>query len=214
MEDDARRVIIPILEAAEFPVVVELGAQNGDDTEWLYEATGGRGTYVALEPDPRNAELFEKRHADKQGWFREAAIASFNGKTNLYMCDNDTEQELASSSIYKPTGHLEYFPWCKFPSTKMVECITLDTLFQEYKLSHIDLIWADMQGAEADMIRAGTMALRNTRYLFMEAETTELYEDQVLRDGLLKMLPAWTLVGEFEWNVLLRNRHFDDTEAA
>ena len=38
----------------------------------------------------------------------------------------------------------------------------------------IDLIWADVQGAEADLIEGGTEALRRTRYFYTEYNNQEL----------------------------------------
>lgn len=206
MESDAVKFIEPMLRACTSPVVVELGAQDGDDTKWLYKAAGAKAIYVALEPDPRNARLFRMNHGEKPILFFEAAIADYDGQATLHLCNNTCGQELASSSIHKPTQHLELFPWCTFEEQVVVPCHTLDTLFVRERLGHIDLLWVDVQGAEADMIRGGSLALAATKYLFMEAETKLLYEGQVLREDLLTMLSTWEVVQEYKWNLLLRNK--------
>ncbi len=92
----------------------------------------------------------------------------------------------------------------------MVHVYTLDAIFEREWLTKIDLLWVDIQGAERDMIAGGAKALSHTRYMFMEAETTELYEGQAMRGELLAMLPGWTLLGEFEANVLLWNDNFSE----
>ncbi|MEN9248224.1 MAG: hypothetical protein Q6L50_08560 [Gloeomargarita sp. GMQP_bins_120] len=37
-----------------------------------------------------------------------------------------------------------------------------------------DFIWADVQGAEVDLIQGGLQALANTRYFYTEYANTEL----------------------------------------
>jgi FkbM family methyltransferase len=206
MEEQVRARIVDVLQATASPVVVELGAQDGDDTYWLYPAAGPNATYVAVEPDPRNAVVFRERFGRTNIRFRPYAVNDQNGNCILHLCDNDTGQELASSSICRPTGHLEHFPWCRFDKEFRVPCVTLDELFSREQLNYIDVLWVDIQGAENRMIRAGRDALWRTRYMFLEAETKELYEGQALRDELLAMLPEWDIVEEFEWNLLLKNR--------
>lgn len=205
MESDARALIVPILKNIPAPVVVELGAQDGDDTEWLFKAAGEGCRYIAVEADFRNANLFRGKFGRTAIRFHEKAIADHDGEVTLYLCSNTVGHELASSSICRPTGHLEYFPWCKFDQTCRVSCITLDSLAESEGLDRIDLLWVDIQGAEGQMIAGGAETLSRTRYLFIEAESKELYENQALEPDLLRMLPDWVVVKKFEWNLLLWN---------
>lgn len=207
MEGEAAKVLIPLLQSIPSPVVVELGAANGRDSEWLYNATGGRGFYLAVEPDPRNVELFWKRHRGKRNLALEPiAISAADGESDLWLCDNDLNQELGSSSIRKPTRHLELFPWCRFDQVIKIPTISLDSLCSNYHLAHVDLLWVDVQGAEGDMIRGGQHALSITDWMFLEAETEAFYDGQSLRPELLSMLPDWELIQEFEWNLLLKRK--------
>lgn len=205
MEGEAAKIIVPLLESIPSPTVVELGAANGRDSEWLYEATRGQGFYLAVEPDPRNVELFWKRHRGRRNMvLDESAISDQDGRADLWLCDNDLNQELGSSSIRKPTRHLELFKWCRFDEIVQVPTISLDSLYRQYCLNHVDFLWVDIQGAEGDMIRGGQQALSVTDWMFLEAETEAFYDGQTLRPELLAMLPDWQLVQEFEWNLLLK----------
>ena len=58
------------------------------------------------------------------------------------------------------------------------------------------------------MIAGGPVALSHTRYLFMEVEKVELYQGEGLRDDLVNMLPGWEVIGEWEFNILMRNTAF------
>ena len=90
----------------------------------------------------------------------------------------------------------------------MVETLTLDSIFGQERLKKIDLLWVDIQGAERNMIAGGQKALSHTRYVFMEAETVELYEGEALKADLIAALPGWTLLADFGSNILLRNENF------
>ena len=86
----------------------------------------------------------------------------------------------------------------------LTQCWSLDHLTYSLGIfGEIDMLWVDIQGAERDMIAGGQNALSRTRYLFIEAETTELYEGMALRDELLTLLPGFKVIEEFEYNLLL-----------
>jgi hypothetical protein len=108
-----------------------------------------------------------------------------------------------SGSIRKPVKHLELFPEIIFPNIHITPCMSLDHLFLSVGVPYIDLLWVDIQGAERDMIAGGGLALSKTRYLFIEAEQTELYEGQALREELLSLLPGFKVIQELDYNLLL-----------
>lgn len=188
------------------PTVVELGAFHAEDSAWMTPHTA---RYIAVEPDPRNAESIRKCGFNGITDFLEVAIAAHTGQTSLHLCDNDQGWGTASSSIRKPKKHLEYFPWCTFPMVMNVQCFTLDDLYRKFGLiyyPYVELLWVDVQGAERDVIAGGADALRRTHYMMIEADDQEMYEGQANRAELLAMLPAWEIVREFDYNLLLRNR--------
>ena len=201
---EEKKAVLDAIGMIEHPVVVELGAYDGVDMDWIREAFPGV-RYVMLEADPRNADVI-RTYRDLTGvTFIEAAIADHTGECAFHLCDNEIDQAKASSSIRRPKEHLEFFSWCTFDETITVPCYSLDDLFIGQGIERADLVWADIQGAERDMIAGGRNALKHTRYLFTEADEHEMYEGQAPRDALLEMLPDWEIVGKFDWNILLRN---------
>ncbi len=200
-------VITKILQASENPVILELGGHHGTDTTWLYWSCNKQPRMIVLEPDARNCEIVERKALNMPGVrVLRTAIAAKDGYCDFYACDNTIGKTRASSSIRKPKRHLEFFPWCTFSAPEKVPCITLDSLVQQYNLDHVDVIWADVQGAERDMIEGGPQTLAKTRYLFTEYDDNEFYEGQADRRTLLEMLPDWEIVQVFDFNVLLRNK--------
>jgi len=202
---DIQQAIIEILKAADKPTVVELGTFHAEDAAWM---SPHARRYIALEPDPRNADYIRENGFNGITNFYEAAVAAHSGTIELHLCENEIGYGTASSSIRKPKKHLEFFPWCTFPKTVEVQCVTLDNLYETEKLEKVELLWVDVQGAERDVIEGGREALSRTRYLFIEADDHEMYEGQANRAELLAMLPGWEIVKEFDYNLLLRNSNY------
>lgn len=181
---------------------LELGAHQGDDTAWM---AGIPGVAIhAFEPDPRN-------HQPPRGnvTMRHAAIADRDGSGFLTLSEKGWGQEWThSSSIKRPKNHLRRFP-VTFGEAVEVEFITLDTFYQQQRLDVIDFIWADIQGAEGDMIRGGQRCLARTRYLYTEYSDDELYENQATLKEILEMLPDFRVLELWPDDVLLENRQLN-----
>jgi hypothetical protein len=88
---------------------------------------------------------------------------------------------------------------------------TLDAWSRKHAPGTIDFIWADVQGAEGDLVRGGNEALRRTRFLYTEFNDDELYEGQATLRDLLGMLPDFEIVRRYDDDVLLRNTAVDRT---
>ena len=200
------KAVRALLVSCTDPCIVDLGSFDGGDAEWMTAACAAVPRVVVVEPDERNlARLRARFIGRKEVKIYSGAVASFTGTCKFHVCDNAENQAFASGSIREPSGHLIHFPWCTFPKTVDVPCWTLDDIACRENLDHIDVLWVDIQGAEADMIRGGQMALARTRYLFIEAEEVEFYKGQVLRAELIAMLPGWRVIGDFQYNLLLSN---------
>ena len=110
-------------------MIVDLGAHHGEEYEWMLRKLGPLGAYIAVEADPRNAAVLRDRLKHSRGAVLcEEAIAAFDGKTTLHLCDNKADQAKGSSSTHSPTGHLKHFEWCTFEQQAEVRAVMLDTL--------------------------------------------------------------------------------------
>jgi len=203
-----RKASLKILQPLVGPVVLELGAYDGEDSIWIREACPDVEYYM-IEADPHCANLI-RTYRDMEGiTLLEVAIADHTGNVEFHLCDNECDRAKASSSIRQPKEHLERFPWCTFDRTITVPSLSLDDLFYMLHIQRADLVWADLQGAERDMIAGGGEALKRIRYLFMEADENELYEGQAVRGELLAMLPDWEVIEKLDYNLLLKNTKCD-----
>ena len=178
---------------------LELGAHQGTDTMWMAEIPDV--TIQAFEPDPRNHPPPKPNVI-----VHRAAIADCDGPGLLILSQQGWGQEWThSSSIKQPLNHLLRFP-VSFGGAVAVEMTTLDRFCEKQELGVIDFIWADIQGAEGEMIRGGRETLARTRYLYTEYSDDELYENQVTLREILGMLPNFRVIELWSDDVLLENQ--------
>lgn len=152
----------------------------------------------------------------KRAKLHELAIAGRDGTAEFHASDGLPDPGLAetypqgwhqSGSIRRPTRqHLEQVPWCRFERTFPVATRRLDGWCEAEGVGSIDLAWADVQGAEGDLIEGGRRALARTRYFYTEYGERALYEGQISLAKLLTLLPDFEVVHRYRWDVLLRNR--------
>jgi len=178
---------------------LELGAHNGADTDWLAQIPGA--IVHVLEPDLRN-----QPQARANVIVHQKAIGARDGHASMVLSERGWgESWTHSSSIKQPFNHLLRYP-VTFGGSVEVAVQTLDSFCEERSLGVIDFIWADIEGAEGDMIRGGRESLKRTRYLFTEYSDDELYMDQVTLAEILEMLPQFKVIEVWQDYVLLENQ--------
>jgi FkbM family methyltransferase len=153
------------LVAKDNPVIIEIGANNGDTTaEFLKEMPTAK--IYCFEPDPRALVHFKNRISSVNVRLFESAIGSETGDVIFYQSDaeGDRKNWSASSSIRKPKTHLTRWPWVKFEKTIVVPITRLDDWALSESVTEVDFVWADVQGAEIDLILGGLKTLKNTKY--------------------------------------------------
>lgn len=210
------------LVGTDSPLILEIGCNDGTDTLKFLE-TMPRSRVYAFEPDPRAIRRFRENVINHRVTLTEIAVSDTDGEAIFYgssgrapaksrrpgalPCCFLDEWDL-SGSLCRPTGHLTYSPWTKFPESRQyqVETIKLDTwLSRHLETEIIDFIWCDVQGAEAMVIRGGANTLVITRYFYTEFYNTPLYEGQLPLSKLQEMLPDFELLGIHGENALFKN---------
>jgi len=212
--------IIDTLKAiidTDIPVVLEIGCCEGKDSKLFLQKFKDIKLYC-FEADPRNVELFKKYVGeDVRCQLFDTAISHQDGEIAFFQSFGPRDQYLegigrverqASGSIRKPKEHLQAHPWCTFNEGLLVPSSRLDTWCKQHAIEHIDLIWADVNGAEKDMIEGAQESLKFTRYLYTEfgPKGREIYEGGIDQDTILTMLPNFERVLVHNNNVLLKNK--------
>ena len=198
------------------PLILEIGANDGaDTTRFLKELPNA--TIYAFEPDPRALMKFKARGFDPRVHLFEIAIGAKDGEAEFYESTGlaaEMPQHMQryysrgwdqSGSLRAPKNHITVWPWIKFKTKIKVAVKRLDTWASECGITAVDFIWADMQGAEGDLIAGGRETLAKTRYLYTEYSNDELYEGQPTLAQLASMLPNFSIIRRYQNDVLLEN---------
>jgi len=171
------------------PVIIEVGANIGQTTEkFLREMPLAR--IYCFEPEPRAIKRFKDRIRSPNVKLYECAVGNRNGvvvfnQSSGEGAEKDWDQ---SGSIRKPKLHTTTWPLIKFETRIEVPITRLDDWARGENISSVDLVWADAQGAEGDLIEGGLSVLRNTRFLYTEYGPMEWYEGQVSLDEICATL--------------------------
>jgi len=194
------------------PCLYELGACDGNETV-TFSKMFPTSTIVVVEPVPDLCKIISNRHELKGRIdLVKKAIGAENGKTTLHIsggnCEVTGQNFYASSSIKTPKFAEQVFKGMNFKEVKC-EVVTLDTLWSERGCGIIDFIWADIQGAEREMIEGGKLALKSTRYLFTEVGEGDYYEGEWKTKDILEALPYFELLEDFGTDILLKNKYFE-----
>jgi FkbM family methyltransferase len=207
---------VQIIYPVDKPVIFEFGTCDGQHTNIMcsiLKHMNKNFIYHAFEGDYRIIKNFKAVNANhlNQITLVEGAIGNTDGEVIFNLSGGVESREghfkqefYGSSSIKSPKLVTEYWPDMTFEESK-VKCYKFDTYYKEVNPGIIDFIWADIQGAEIDMIEGGREALSKTRYLYTEYSNSELYEGEIGLEEIMKKLPGWSLVEDYGGDVLLKN---------
>lgn len=132
---------------------------------------------VWIEADPVTAEWLRENVPEP---VYECALWSETGERELYVASN----RRMSSSLLRPKDHLNKYPGITFPETVTVKMDTLDALVAREGLERYDMLWADVQGAELEVLRGGEETLKEMKALVLEINFEELYEGCALASDI------------------------------
>jgi FkbM family methyltransferase len=195
------------------PLIVEMGAHEGDDTERFVKAMP-KAIIYCFEPYPAPAERFRQRMQDYPNVeLIEAAVGDRDGPVPFHPSTGKgggRDDWDLSGSLQRPTGHLARSPEIQFKDPINVQCIRLDTWTSRTRIGPpLDFIWADVQGGQRGLIAGGRLALAVTRWLYIECHTEPLYDQEPTQEELVALLPGFERTAIFEQdNILFKNRHF------
>lgn len=208
-------ILSSLLDPASRLTIIECGAHDGSDSYSL-RRTFPHASIFSFEPDPRNIAKIRERGIDRVVDLNAAAVGDRDGTAPFHLSSANMSKDCpawirspewsGSSSLKQPVEHLERHPWCEFNQTLDVPILKLDT-FQTVKgLANLDLIWADVQGAEDLLIAGAQKALASCSYFYTEYGETQEYAGQLGLAQIMTRLPGiWEVVRQFPYDVLLRN---------
>jgi FkbM family methyltransferase len=149
------------------PGIVDIGARGGADEELLSIAWASR--VVCFEPDPSESAVLTAKGDRRWRSFTVLpfAIGGVAGRQQLYVPD---DQRAASLLKHNP-AMVARFGRANLHETKStiaVETTTLNALHAAGQLAQIDYLKVDVEGAELDILRAGSDVLQECVALKVE----------------------------------------------
>lgn len=214
MSEDIHAILPTLFESDTRATILEVGCHFGHDSLRMRDAFP-QARIICFEPDPRNIYTLKKGDIHRSVTLVEAAVSDADGHTTMHLSSGlppkvtkaaAPQGWTASSSIKKPIGAAKQFSWLTFPQTARVRTVRLDTFCAEQGIGEVGLIWADVQGAEAEMIAGAQHTLSRTRYLFTEFGFEGLYEGEIGAEEVIARLPgSWKVLHRWSHDMLLRN---------
>jgi FkbM family methyltransferase len=194
------------------PIILDIGANNGWHSN-LFLKHFPFSTLHAFEPDPRAARHFRQRIDSFRATLHEIALGNEDREADFYMSDGEPPSDWgkypdgfhAAGSLRKPKNACLDWPWLRFRRSIKIRVMKLDSWSQQQNLELIDFIWADVQGAEGDLVDGGSQTLSKTRFFYTEYSDREWYEGQVTLEQLTAKLTNFEIIWQTGRDVLFRN---------
>lgn len=200
---------LPAMLGCSNPTILEIGANDGSDSDRFLKLFPKANLYC-FEPDQRAIADWKSQMGATSARLIETAIGGREGTAQFHLSsgrdspDNPKEWH-QSGSIHEPTGHIEQYPWVFFRETATVPITTLDDWTQKNAIERVDFLWADVQGAEGDLIEGGQKTLTRTRYFYTEYSNRELYSSQWSLKQIEEQLPNFKLLARYPNDALFVN---------
>lgn len=147
-------------------IIVDVGACYGEYT-LVCASKATNGIVIAIEPNPYHFELLKKgveANNLKNVILINKALTNKEGKSDFYMGDKHLEgSTLFKDKMIQEIGNQSY-------KKIEIKTITLDKLLADLKISHIDILKIDSEGAEVKILKGAMRTLINCNKLKMLTE--------------------------------------------
>lgn len=167
------------------PVIIDCGAHIGSDSIELSKIFPYAQIH-SFEPVPRVFEQLTKLTSPYKNIFRhQLALSNENKKSKMFVSSIGSD---GSSSLLPPKTHLQDHPNVLFEEVIEINAKTLDSWANENNITHVDLLWLDMQGFEYQTLVASPKILATTKVIHTEVSIKETYEGVLMYSSFKKWL--------------------------
>ena len=173
------------LIATKTPVVLDVGANVGQSIKAFREIWPD-SRVISFEPDPRLAKRLRKN------WDGIPGITIVEGAVS----DRDSRQVLFqyTDPVHNSLFNQDDRSWfqAEVTSSVDVECFTLDNYCSQHSIAHVDLLKADVQGAEFEVIQgaSGLLQSRLIDYVVLELTFGDLYDGAARPHKILELMES------------------------
>lgn len=163
-------------------VILEAGANNGDDTFEL-ASIWTKGRIYAFEPYPASFKQLKKIIKNKKNvHIFPYALSYTNGKIPFYVNKDNS----GSSSLLKRSKEAgkNFLNTVKI----MVKSYTIDKWAEKNNVSKVDFMWLDMEGYELQALKKSENILKTTKVIFTEINFDEFWYETTKYEELKQFL--------------------------
>jgi hypothetical protein len=188
------------------PIILDIGANDGG-TSFVFQKLFPKSFVYAFEPDPRALINCKQRvlvgNIDSERFeLFEGAVSDKIGQSIFYQSDGvdpnfnwyPTGYDLSGSLLQPLLENLAEIPSIHFRNQIEVKTITLDSWIVAKNIQKIDILWMDVQGAEAKVLIGATETLKITEYIYLECEEQKTYSDQPTLSYIKSIIPNFELL--------------------
>jgi 2-O-methyltransferase len=192
--------------------ILEIGANDGTDTVEFLRAFP-TGQVMAFECEPRAIKKWRENVQSSRAVLIEAAIAEESGRRKFYPSGGKppgdkwahVESWDCSGSLLKDDQHTRECDWLTFGEPFWVNVWRLDSVLP-FAGERIDLLWMDVQGAEAMVLRGGPKTIERTDWVFLECHQKAFYQGQATLPELVDLLPGFAIHSRWDGDNYLFRR--------
>ncbi|MCB9034055.1 MAG: FkbM family methyltransferase [Chitinophagales bacterium] len=176
-------------------IIFDIGACEGESSI-RYKQQFKNAQIHLFEPLPNNVKLIEdniKTYQVNNFIVTQKCLSNQLGKVDFFVSsgnpnniDNNEDWDYGnkSSSLLEPNKTLEIHDWLKFKDKIEVETSTIDNYCAEKKITTIDFIHMDVQGAELMVLEGAKSMLQKIQAIWLEVENVELYKNQPIKTDI------------------------------
>lgn len=188
------------------PVIVEAGAQFGEDSQWMSQFWP-RGIIYAFEPSPESFAELQKVAARCSNVIAiQKALSNAKGEFPFYLAGG-------ASSLLQPTDsfNADYFH-ADVDHPIMVPVVTLDEWAAINNVDTIDFMWLDMEGNELNALEGALNMLQKVKLIYTEVNLQHFWQNCAMYDDVKQWMSdhgfveIWSdIVPHWHGNVLFLN---------
>lgn len=166
-------------------IIFDVGSRDCKQSIEFYKQFP-KARIFAFECNPNTLELCKENivnYSDRITLI-EGAVCDYDGTITFYPINQEKtitswkDGNPGASSIFKSNGK---YTVEKYVQDEIISpCHRLDTIINNYDISHVDIIWMDLQGAELLALKGLGDYINTVKYIHTEVSYTAMYENQVM----------------------------------
>lgn len=171
------------LQSRGINTVLDIGANTGQFAKRINE--------ILPEVNIISFEPIKKCHDELVLNTKNLKVTAFNcalGEAEEEQTINISAHTPSSSLLKMADLHTEVFAGTNFIETEVISIKRLDDIFSDLALTGKIMVKIDVQGFEDRVIKGGMNTLKKADLILIETSFEELYEGQLLFDGIYQLL--------------------------